>query len=62
MSEKIRVGLAYKPFDYATDGQRDFDDEYVITVARSDGRGLTHVEAETVLSVYLMTVKTSPQK
>jgi len=58
MSEQINIGIAYKPYDHATDGDRSFDDEYVITVARQDGKGLTQIEAETALSMYLISVKT----
>ncbi len=59
MSEKIQVGLSYIPENVE---KQAFDDEYTITVARSDGKGLTHIEAETVLSVYLMAVKTGAKQ
>jgi hypothetical protein len=62
MSDQITTGLAFKPYDHTVDGDRPFDDEYTITVARRDGKGLTQIEAETVLSMYLMAVKTGAKK
>ena len=52
----ITTGLAFKEYDAKAEGWPDnphvFDNNYVIEVKRSDGQGLTYVEAITVISQF----------
>lgn len=55
----IKIALSYKEWNVQTDNwpekSHNFANEYVITVSRNDGVGITAIEAETVLKSFFLT-------